>query len=149
MDFEDTQKQPTNSEPELTPQLAQEIFEANGTPIQIFNNPGYNFNFRHIKKVYQHGRWLRKTMRQAMSGNYILEPAQPATYDEDGNELTPAVPAVYFEPTTAVAFKTFMEGVYADKAEATNEDVLLDVEAVALQLMDGKTWVQWKASFNE
>ena len=141
MDFEDEQTTPTNSELELTPELAQEIFGADGTPREIFVNPEYDYSWRHIKKGYQHGKWLRKIMRKAMSGNYLISEAE---YDEEGNLVTPAE---YFSPTTASAFVTFMNGVYADKADELNELVLLDVQAVGLDLMNGLSWAEWKASF--
>jgi hypothetical protein len=148
MNFNDTpSNNGTSSTPELTPTLAQEIFDTDGTPQEIFKSS--SFEPEHIKTVYKHGLKLRAVMRQAMRGEYIITPAIPATYDDEGNELTPYVPPVYFEPTTSSAFVTFMEGVYEDLADKHNEDVLLDITDVGLQLMDGLTWQEWKASFNE
>ena len=87
---------------------------------------------------------LESEMVSKMSGSFIIEPAVPATYTEEGEIDEEAVPAVYYTVTTEKALK---EGMSSE---------ILDIPTLVTDVRiwsDGNpdqepSWTNYKSSFN-
>ena len=87
---------------------------------------------------------LESEMVSKMSGSFIIEPAVPATYTEDGEIDEEEVPAVYFGVTTETALKASMSSEILDIPT-----LVTDVRIWSDGNPDQEpAWTNYKASFN-
>jgi hypothetical protein len=132
--------EPTFSTPEITPEIAQSIYaliKEFGDADKAYKLKGNSdFEPEHFPIVEKEIERLASEINSRMSGSYLLEPAYPATYTEEGEIDEEAVPAVYYEATTKTKL---IEDVSSD---------LLDVETLLDDLMGGETWTNYKTKFN-
>lgn len=98
MDF--TQK-PTNSTPELTAELAMIVYnkikEAGNADLAYKAQVDSLLEPEWFDIVNKEGDRIINEIMSKENGTFIVEPAYPATYNEDGSIKEEAVPAVYFD----------------------------------------------------
>jgi hypothetical protein len=107
---------PTTSTKELDSKLACEIYDAimkYGNADLAFKAVETNFDNENIVIVDKLIDKLFNELETIASGRKVIAEATPATFDEEGQELTPTIPAVYYIPTTKTDFKTqFDSGMF-------------------------------------
>lgn len=130
---------PKDSTPPLTIEVASEIYEQiklkgrNNTFLDPANNSAYEL--QHINIVYDEAKAIESLANQLMSGSY-LELPEESHVDEETGEIVIDSEAVYYTPTTKTDLVNQIESDY------------LDVETVITDMQNGKTWTEFKASFN-
>jgi len=68
-----------------------------------------------------------------------VTPYQPATYDEEGNELTPEVPPTYEDQVVASEFE-------CDVVDVTSQKEQEAINAAALKYLEETDWIVIRAS---
>ena len=132
---------------ELTPTRAMQVYgqlKIGKTANELFTK--YACPFLWTETVWNEAKRIEAEIISKMSGTWILEAGIPAVYDELGELVTPAIPPVYFQATTASAMINSLESELL-----TIVTVLQDVGS----WIDGDpengipTWVEFVALFEE
>ena len=105
----------------LTAEKAKEIYELLKTKDanSIFLED--NIPTEYTKQVQTEMDRLENETITKASGNFIIEPAYPETYNEDGEVDEEAVPAVYYKLTTKKALLESMSSDLLDVSEACSD----------------------------
>jgi len=128
-----TKKQPEKSIRELTPQLAQEIYNNSAdyyTPSEMFKQAIQSYNYHNIDKVYREAKLLLKQIDKCMQGRVLLVAEER---DPETGEIT--TPAEYLQP----------ENTGAVEAHISSE--LLDCSVVLSDYMGEQTWEEFQARY--
>jgi len=109
----------------LTPQKAKEILEllkAGFDETTIFQErktkePGFGHLTYHIEEVKKEFFKVKDEVYKKVKGEFVLEAKVPAVTDEEGVELTPAIPQKVYEVTTKTVLQ---DSLAVDKLEAVD-----------------------------
>jgi len=102
-------------EPELTKEIASDIYELLKTENMQSIRLNYGYRMEHIKAVKKEAKRIEAEMINKMSGKY---PLTPPSFDEEGNVLTPAE---YYIPTTQAHIKNSITSDLLDVATVVND----------------------------
>jgi len=118
----------------LTPQKAKAILEllkAGHDETTIFQErktkePGFGHLTYHIEEVKKEFFKVKDEVYKKVKGEFILEAGVPAVTDEEGVELTPAVPQKVYEVTTKTALQDSLGVVKLEAVDVLNTVVAFD-----------------------
>jgi len=102
-----------------------------------FQDPAHNsaYDFGDFVVVETEKKAIESDIKSLMSGSVVLTPAEPAEYDEEGNETKAAVPATY------VVIES------EEQLLATLGSEILDVETIYNDFKGGLSFAELKAQF--
>jgi len=134
----------------LTPKKAKAILEllkAGWDETTIFQSPrereaGFDHLTYHIEEVKEEFLKVKDEVYKKVRGQFVLEPEIPPVVDEEGKEITPAVPQKVYEVTTKTALQ---DSLGVDKLEAV--DVLNTVVAFDENPEEPLTYTQFVAKY--
>ncbi len=104
--------EPTFSTPEITPEIAQAIYgmiKEYGDADSAYKSKGNSdYEPEHFEIVDKELERLVNQLNSMKSGSYIIEPAYPAVYDDEGNITEEAVEAVYLDAEATDTYTNYL-----------------------------------------
>ena len=132
--------------PELTSQIAKDIYDVLATELsdtEVFKQYGYSFE--DIATVKNEVSRIENEIDMKMSGRFVIEEGTPATYDEEGNELTPLSPAVYYTPSTKTDLKQSITSDLLNTNTVLDDYILWSKGTPEVSV----SWIQFVNGYNE